>query len=474
MKKRIGAILAAVALVVCLPMTAFAASAFDGGNTTMTTSEKEHNAGNLFAFGAGVSNADVENDLYWFGGALDGNKLNVGTSGHGSLIAAGQSVSVKNATVADSIRVAAQDIAIAHTEVGNNVTVAARTISISNEVKANGLYAAAQTLNIAGEYKGGALTGETVNFDGTVEGDLTISANTIQIGKNAQVKGTLTLSADSAIEILDGADVPNVEYGAPVQNAEQPTLFDNLLSILYACMAHVILAGLFFVIIRKSLVEAANMVMPRLWKMLLAGLVVFLVAPIVCLLLLFPLVTIPVAVLLVLVMVIIALFSIPFAGSALGMALLGKKMNPVLAAIIGTVALTILAYIPIVSALAVIFSIIFTAGYLWMRYWEIHQERKRERLAARQAAFAAAQQAQGQAAAGGQVPPAPDAPASPASVAPPQQPVPPAPTGEPVVPTAPPAQPAQPTQPAPEAPAQPAPPQGSDAQASGSQDSQNQ
>ncbi len=129
----------------------------------------------------------------------------------------------------------------------------------------------------------------------------------------------------------------------------------------------------------------------KLLNMLLAGLIIFIVAPILCIALIFPLITIPVVVLMLIVMLLVALFSLPFAGSALGLMLLGQRMNPVLAAIIGTVALTILAYIPILSVVTVLFCIIFTAGYLWCCYWESHQERKRERLEARQEAFAAQQ-----------------------------------------------------------------------------------
>lgn len=384
MKKRIGAIFAMFALVICLPITAFAASAFDGGNAPLASSEKEYNAGNLFVFGAGVTNVDVENDLYWFGATLDATKLDIGKSGHGSLIAAGSTASLKNIKVADSLRIAAHDIEIFHSEVGNNVTIAARNINVGNEMSANGIYAAAETLTIAGSYKGGVLTGNTVNFNGVVDGDLTISAQNIQIGSNAQVKGTLFLPTGSNISIAEGASADNVSYTTPVQ-ANEPTLFDDLLSVLYALMAHIILVGLFFVLIRNSLVNAANMVRPKLGKMILAGLVALFAAPIVCIMLLFPLVTIPVAVLLMIVMVVIALFSIPFAGSALGMSLFGNRMNPVLAAIIGTAVLTVLAYIPFVSFFTVVFCIVFTAGYLWMRYWENHQERRRERLAARQA-----------------------------------------------------------------------------------------
>lgn len=416
MRKRIAALLATFALIFCLPIctpTAFAASAFDqGGSLSSATgveSSTDYNAGNMFAALHPVSNTDIENDLYWAGQTLDASKLNVGTSGHGSILAAGQSIMLKNVQVADSVRVAAQTIAIEHATIGNNITVAAQSISLGNEVKANGVYASARTLSIDGAYNGGFLVSETASFNGTVEGDLTIQSSQIEIGKNAQVKGTLTVPEGVPVTIADGAQVPNISYSV-IPETHEPTLFDNIMSVVYACMAHVVLVGLFFVIIRKQLVRASIMARKRLGMMLLAGLVVFLVAPLACLLLIFPLVTIPVVVLMVLVMLIVALFSIPFAGSALGMMLFKDRMNPVLAAVIGTLVLTICAYIPIISVLTVIFCIIFTAGYLWMSYWDIHKERKQERIAAQQAAMA------------GAVPPPPAPGSTPVDV-------PPAPTG---------------------------------------------
>lgn len=448
MKKRIAALLAAFALVFCMPLTAFAAGAFDnGGSQSAVSSGTERNAGNMFALMHPVSNTDIENDLYWAGQTLDANKVNVGTAGHGSILAAGQSVTIKNATVADSVRVAAQDIVIDHAQISNNVTVAAQDISLGSDVKANGLYAAAKNLDIAGSYKGGMISGENVSFNGVVEGDLTISAEHISIEGKAQVTGTLVVPEGVNVDIAEGAQVPNISYSAPIE-VNQPTIFDNALTILYACMAHIVLVGLFFVIIRKSLVRSANMARTQLLKMLLAGLIIFLVTPLVCLLLIFPLITIPVVVLLVLVMVIIALFSLPFTGSALGLMLWGKRMNPVLAAIIGTLILTLFAYIPILSVLTVIFCIMFTTGYLWFCYWETHQERKQERLAAQQAAYAPPFTAAG--ANGVAVPPAPTGEPT-VPPAPTGGPTPPAPSGEPTIPSNPPqgAEPAQPPAPQP-------------------------
>lgn len=409
---------AVLAFMLCMPTFAFAAGAFDdGGQSGALSSGTQRNAGNLFALAHPVSSTDIEGDLYWAGQTLNATKVNVGTSGQGSLLAAGKDLSFSDITVAGSLRAAGQEITISRAQISSNITIAAQTISLGSDVAAKGLYASAQDITVAGSYEGGMLSAKNVNLDGVVEGDLTISAQTVAISEKAQVNGTLIVPEDVNITIAEGAQVPNVSYSAPVKT-EQPTMFDDLLMVLYTCMAHIVLVGLFFLVIRKSLVRSANMARTKLLKMLLAGLVIFIVAPILCIVLVFPLITIPIVVLMLIVMLLIALFSLPFAGSALGLMLLGKRMNPVLAAIIGTVALTILVYIPILSVVTVLFCIFFTTGYLWCCYWESHQERKRERLEARQEAFATQQM--------GEAANAPSAP-SPSVPAPP--------TGDPVVPS---------------------------------------
>lgn len=419
----------ALAFVLCMPSLAFAAGAFDdGGSGGALSSGTQRNAGNLFALAHPVSSTDVEGDLYWTGQTLNATKVNVGTSGHGSILAAGQNLSFSDITVAGSLRAAGQDISVSRAQIASNITIAAQTVSLGSDVEAKGIYASAQDIKVAGAYEGGFLSGQNVSLDGVVAADLTISAQTINISEKAQVGGTLVVPEDANVTIAEGAQVPNVSYSAPLE-VKQPTMLDDLLAIVYACMAHIVLVGLFFLIIRKSLVRSANMARTNLLKMLLAGLIIFFVAPILCIALIFPLITIPVVVLMLIVMLLIALFSLPFAGSALGLMLLGKRMNPVLAAIIGTVVLTILVYIPIVSVATLLFCIVFTAGYLWCCYWESRQERKRERLAARQEAFA-----QQQAGVAMNTPPTP----------PPSAPAPP--TGEPVVPPCPSDDPANPSE----------------------------
>ena len=396
MRKRIAALLATFALAFCLPIctpAAFAASAFDQGGSSMAAagieSDVTYNAGNLFAVMHPVSNTDIENDLYWAGQTLDASKVNVGTSGHGSILAAGQSITLKNVKVADSVRAAAQDIMIDHAQISNNITVAAQNISLGNDVSANGVYASARTLSISSSYQGGLLVGETVSFDGAVEGDLNIQAQQINIGKNAQVKGQLVLPEGVTVNVADGAQVPNVTYSAPI-NTAQPTLFDDIISIVYACMAHIVLVGLFFVIIRKQLVSASIMARKRLGMMLLAGLVVFLVAPLACLLLIFPLITIPVVVLMVLVMLMIALCFDSFCRfGAWYDAVQGSYESSACSRYrYAYLDEELYAYLPILSIITVIFCIVFTAGYLWMSYGDIHKTRRQERIAAQQAAMA--------------------------------------------------------------------------------------
>ncbi len=200
-----------LAIMLCMPSLAFAAGAFDnGGQSSALSSGTQRNAGNLFALAHPISSTDVEGDLYWAGQTLNATKVNVGTSGHGSILAAGQELSFSDITVAGSLRAAGQEITISRAQIASNITVAAQTISLGSDVAAKGLYASAQDIAVAGSYEGGMLSAKNVNLDGVVEGDLTISAQTINISAKSQVSGTLVVPEDANVTIAEGAQVPRI------------------------------------------------------------------------------------------------------------------------------------------------------------------------------------------------------------------------------------------------------------------------
>lgn len=369
MKKRILALVVTCALVLCVPAIAFAASAaFDSPSTAAANqafTEEDEYTGNVFAAEESLSDASIPNDYYWAGAVFEGKDLVIGSSGKGSALMAGQSISLSNSVIADSLRVAGELLEFNNLEVGNNLTLAGSIIKLGSNVNGNGLYVAGDSVEVAGTYNAVAIAASEVTLSASVAGDVQIAAPCITIEQNAVIEGTLTVPEDAQLTIVEGARVADTVYETPlVSTSEEDSLYDTLLQMVYACMAHVLLVGLFAFAISGTILNAANMSKTRLKSIFLSGLLVFILAPFAVLALLFPLVTIPISVMLLMLMVFIWLFSIPFAGSVLGIRLF-HQMNSLGAAVAGTVILTILCYaLPFMILIVPALTSIFTTGYL--------------------------------------------------------------------------------------------------------------
>ncbi len=368
-----------VVIAALSPASAFANSAFDD-SATESYSYSDTHTGNMFLLDHSVSNTSVTNDLYWAGQSFEAEKLKIGSSGSGSALLAGQTISLKNSSIADSLRAAGYNITISGVSVGNNVTAAGYMISLDTTTKANGVYLAGAELSVSGSYNGASLLGQKVVFNGTVEGDLTINAAEIELGSNAVVKGVLTVPDNANVTVADAAQIATTEKSASMQQAQEVSatdaMFQTGLQLLFSCMAHVILVGLFFWLMKGTLFEAARMSDGRFGKIMLTGCVMFFVAPLLMFILILPLVTIPVVVLMALAMIAIWLFSVPFAGSALGMRFF-KGVNPVLSAMLGTIILTIFCYVlPFMMLVVPMLCSMFTAGYFGQKFLIQRREQK--------------------------------------------------------------------------------------------------
>ncbi len=367
----IAVVLLMLAVVVWSPASAFANSAFDQ-SATESYSYSDVHTGNMFLLDHSVSNTDISRDLYWAGQSFEAEKLKVGSSGSGSILLAGQIISLKNATVANSLRAAGYNIAISGVSIGDNVTAAGYMISLDATTKANGVYLAGSELSVSGSYNGASLAGQKVVFNGTVEGDLTIDAAEIEIGSNAVVKGVLTVPDNANVTVADAAQIATTEKSNSMQQAQEisatDAVFQTGLQLLFSCLAHIILVGLFFWLMKGTLFEAARMSEGGFGKIMLTGCIIFFVAPLLMFILILPLVTIPVVVLMALAMIAIWLFSIPFAGSALGMRFF-KGVNPLLSAMLGTIILTIFCYVlPFMMIIVPMLCSMYTAGYFGQKF----------------------------------------------------------------------------------------------------------
>lgn len=367
MKKSFLAVAAALVLALCLPTAAFASnSAFDKGAAD-STSYVDSYTGNAFLVERDALNLAVECDLYWAGETLNASGLDVGRGSGGSALLAGSTLNVASSTIQGSLRAAGQTINVSSTKVGNNITVAGQNIAISSDVSAKGVYAAGSEVSVSGTYQGAALAGGTVNLAGSYAGDVSVSAGTVNISKATTVGGTLRVPNGSSVTIEDGANVPNVSYADdPLVSSGSEQQVSPLAAIgplMFSCIAHALLVLLFVFLFKGALEAASELSKAKLARVFLLGLAAFFALPLVAVLLLFPLVTAPIAALIVIGIVVLWLFSIPVAGYVLGRRLF-KNMKPAGAGVLGALILTAVCYVPYLFFVVPTVSSIFVAGCL--------------------------------------------------------------------------------------------------------------
>ncbi len=379
MKKKLLVVVAALALALCLPATAFASnSAFDKG-TADSTSYVDAYTGNAFLTERDALNLAVECDLYWAGETLNASGLDVGSGTGGSALLAGNTLNVASSSVQGSLRAAGQTINISSTSIGNNITVAGADIAISSDVSARGVYAAGSEVSVSGTYHGAAFAAGTVNLAGTYAGDVSVSAGTVNVSKATTVGGTLRVPSNANVVIEDGANVPNVSYADdPLVSSDSEGQISPLATVgplLFSCIAHALLVLLFVFLLKGTLEAAVELSKTKLARMFLWGLAAFFALPLVAVLLLFPLVTAPISVLIVICIVVLWMFSIPVAGYVLGRRLF-KNMKAAGAGVLGALILTAVCYVPYLFFVVPTISSIFVAGYAIQHFLDNRAQQK--------------------------------------------------------------------------------------------------
>ena len=380
MRKKLLVVVAAFALVLCMPAMAFAAnSAFDKG-TAESTSYVDTYTGNAFLMERDALNLTVGRDLYWVGDTLNARGLEVGGGTGGSALLAGSTLNVASSAIHGSLRAAGQTVNVSSTTVGNNITVAGQNVSIASDVSAGGVYAAGSNVSVSGTYQGAAFAAGTVNLAGSYAGDVNVSAGTT-------VGGTLRVPNNAQVTIEEGANVPNVSYVddalvSTVSEGSEQNPFSVIGPLLFSCMAHALLVLLFFFLIKGAMESAVKLTETKLPRMFVLGFAEFFVLPLLGLFLLFPLVTAPISALIFIFIAVLWMFSIPFAGYVLGRRLFGG-MAPLGAGVIGTLVLTAICYIPYLFFVVPTVCSVFVAGYLTQSFLD-----KRALRAAQEAASA--------------------------------------------------------------------------------------
>lgn len=272
---RVLAMFFAVAAFVCVAIAMPSAWADSGAFGESAEAAHNDTAGNVTLAGNQVDvSQDVEHDIMAFASQVNVGDISVG----GDVIAAGQTVKVEGTHVAGDVRAAANDVLVSGAHVDGNITAAGSTLGFDENTSAAAIYAAGASINYGGTANYAALAGGQVNFDGQVNGDVLIDAESVTIGEHAKVTGTLTVKGAQP-NIAEGAQVESIDV-QPATESPGATVLVNVVAtalVTLLTMAFTIAIMLWIAPTRPK--DSLYMLQARTGPMVATGLVSLMVVP---------------------------------------------------------------------------------------------------------------------------------------------------------------------------------------------------
>ena len=262
--KKLGAVaMSSLALTCILCAAALPAYATDAADT----------CGNRFESDESTDHAEnVDGDYYWAGQYLS---LDNATVGH-DVIAVGQTIDITDATVNASLRAAAQTLDVKRTTVTGTTTIAGQAVTVNKRVQAEAVYAAGVDVSYLGSSKALTIAGRNVTINGTVDGNVTIYAESLSIGKNANIKGALNATVTSVPSISKNAQIGtvNISVDQEAQGDATSSVLELATALISAAVFGAITAAIVFKILPRAVLGSAAMVHERPASLFATGLAV--------------------------------------------------------------------------------------------------------------------------------------------------------------------------------------------------------
>ncbi len=164
-------------------------------------------AGNVFVSGNDPEELTAERDLYWAGGTRTFTGYSIGKS----LLAAGRDITVSETEAGGSVRVAGYKARLSKVKAADNITVAAYDVNLHG-VTASGVYLAGSKVYFNGTADCMRISAGNVFLNGDIAGDVFISGGKVQLAESLHVGGTLTVHTKEQVLIPVNAKIGNVVY----------------------------------------------------------------------------------------------------------------------------------------------------------------------------------------------------------------------------------------------------------------------
>lgn len=353
MKRSKIIIIAGIISVFALVLSVLATKAED--NVKLPTDQVV--SGNYYTAGQTVEiNGRIESDLVLAGG----NVLVSGEVG-GDVLALGGNIRITG-PVSGNIRVLGGNVEIGG-PVGHNIMVGAGKLIILSSSQVQGhITVGAGTLEINGLVEGGILAGAgNVKITGNVKGpvDVWLEHNgVLNISKTAMLESQLVYHGNKQAQIEQGAKLAQAPVFKEWNNktVERGWWWGWLISLFGALVLGMVLMSLW----SHQIIERGQEILTNTWPSLGWGAVWGVVVPIICIILLFTLIGIPLALVLAGLYFIGCLLAQVIAGAAVGLFLKSKnkgimdKWSNLVIVLVGIFIYRLLAGLPWVGGLVVL------------------------------------------------------------------------------------------------------------------------
>lgn len=362
--------IALVALAVVVLMAAGVTLAADHKNTESILSSGDTFNG-AYTRAAAVVRIDGTVDGNVF---VAGNEVSIDGTVNGDVYAVGQNVSVKG-KVSGTVHVAGARVDVAG-QVGNMLLAAGSSVTVSKDAKiGRGLMAAGSIVDVGGPVGGAAyIAASRVNINSTIDGDTSLSAAHITLGKDAHIDGNLKYNDSAQTSIANDGNVTGSISKYHVNQPKQKALADLTSKVLFGIVSTFLVGLVLTLIAPATVVATSEYIQSHALKSTLIGMAVLIVVPVAAVLLLVTIFGIPLAVLIGMTYVAALIISNVFVALWLGRRIGSTKgVRPganIWALLMGLVALEVLTILPAIGGLASFAALVIGLGAIAGRSYD--------------------------------------------------------------------------------------------------------
>ena len=262
-----------------------------------------------------------------------------------------------------------------------DVFVAGETITFKN-ASVRTLFASGSTIEFTGNIsKRAYLAGENVVISGNVDGDVVVASANLTVEDNTVINGTLKYPEDATAKVSESASVANVKTyktDTPTEKSTAEKVCDAIISWITSFAAILIVALVFMALNSKFFTKVTKLgkTAKESIILMLIGLGVLIITPIVGIIAMIGIVTIPLCVIALLFYGIMIYVSVIPTSYYLGNLLLKDKIkNKYLLLSVSLFALCLIKAIPIVGGLIGFLSLVFGLGVFFKAIKEMESSK---------------------------------------------------------------------------------------------------